>query len=422
MKTSFAIATFLLEVGRTAAAPAFSSLPLECERLVSCLTEITKLPVMEDIFGAVGLESASTDDICHDIVLLFGGETGVNAICGAADAMTHTGSTMTPENGQLQATCFSGTPKDPDYPSGGGYELLTAPLLSLYLFGGRKERSDASAYSQLFIGTITARAAQAAAGICDSDVLVVITLGACLAVKVAAEAAVVATEATVESLNIQDGLIDAAEIQAAYLNTNTIISQNCGIESSIDNVNRKVVEVENAVADFRLEAVGRFNIVDHAVEDFRLEAVGRFNSVDDAVEDFRLEAVERFDTVDDSIANLQADSDLDSLKISIEPTDRSATTFLVLSAERGVETGIDLVIDCFDEADEMYRTQPFTRTEISEGTTLVKFPKSGKSSKSKNSREGKGKGGCNKIRRFKGTAKKVSRSGIRSTRTVIRRK
>ena len=42
---------------------------------------------MDDVFGAVGLESASTDDICHDIVLLFGGETGTNAICGAADAM-----------------------------------------------------------------------------------------------------------------------------------------------------------------------------------------------------------------------------------------------------------------------------------------------------------------------------------------------
>jgi hypothetical protein len=450
MKTSFAIATFLLEVGRTAAAPAFSSLPLECERLFSCLTEITKLPVMDDIFGAVGLESASTDDICHDIVLLFGGETGVNAICGAADAMTHTGSTMTREKGQLQATCLSGTSTDPDYPSGGGYEVLTDPLLSLYLFGGREERSDANAYSQLFIGTITARAVQAATSVCDSDILIVVTGGACLIVAAAAEAAVVATEATVESLNIQDGLIDAAEIQAAYLNTNTIISQNCGIEGSIDNVYRKVVEVENdvedfrleavgrfnivdhavedfrqeavgrfnsvddAVEDFRFEAVGRFNIVDHAVEDFRLEAVGRFNSVDDAVEDFRFEAVERFDTVDDSIANLQADFDLDSLKISIEPTDRSATTFLVLSAERGVETEIDLVIDCFDEADEIYRAQPFTRTEISEGTTLVKFPKSAKSSKEK--------GGCNKIHRFKGTAKKVSRSGIRSTRTVIRRK
>ena len=120
---------------------------------------------------------------------------------------------------------------------------------------------------------------------------------------------------------------------------------------------------------------------------------------------------------------------MDSLKLSIEPTDHSKTAFLVLSAERGVETGIDLVIDCYDETEEKYQTQPFTRTEISEGTTLVKFPKREKNSKSKKSGEGKtgegkgkGKGGCNKIRRFKGTAKKASRSGVRSTRTVLRRK
>ncbi|OEU11704.1 hypothetical protein FRACYDRAFT_244827 [Fragilariopsis cylindrus CCMP1102] len=120
--------------------------------------------------------------------------------------------------------------------------------------------------------TVAARAAQAAASACDSNVLVVVTGGACLAAKVAAEVAVVATEATVESLSIQDSLIDAAEIQAAYLNTNTILSQNCVIEGDI--------------------------------------------------------------------ANLQADSDLDSLKLSIEPTDHSKTAFRV-------ETGIDLVIDSY---------------------------------------------------------------------------
>ena len=109
-----------------------------------------------------------------------------------------------------------------------------------------------------------------------------------MAAKVAAEVAVVATEATVESLNIQDSLIDAAEIQAAYLNTNTILSQNCVIEGDI--------------------------------------------------------------------ANLQADSDLDSLKLSIEPTDHSKTAFRV-------ETGIDLVIDCYDETEKMYQTQPFHKNK-----------------------------------------------------------
>jgi len=359
MKTSFAIATILLEVGRTAAKPAFSSLPLQCERLLRCLTEVTNLPVEDGIFGAVGLESASTDNICHDIVLIFGGETGTNAICGAADAMTYTGSTMIPEYGQIQAaTCSSGTPQDPDYPSGRFYDVLIADV-NPFLFGGSEERSDANAYSKLIIGTVAARTVQATATACDSEVLVVLSLGACLIAKTAAEVVVVGFEATVESLNIQDGLIDAAEIQAAYLNTNTIISQNCVIEGDI--------------------------------------------------------------------ANLQADSDLASLKLSIEPTDHSKSAFLVLSAERGVETGIDLVIDCYDEGDEMYRAQPFTRTEISEGTTLVKFPKSEKNSKSKKSGEGKsgegksGKGGCNKIRRFKGTAKKASRSGVRSTRTALLR-
>ena len=174
-----------------------------------------------------------------------------------------------------------------------------------------------------------------------------------MAAKVAAEVAVVATEATVESLNIQDSLIDAAEIQAAYLNTNTILSQNCVIEGDI--------------------------------------------------------------------ANLQADSDLDSLKLSIEPTDDSKTTFLVLSAERGVEAGIDLVIDCYDETEEMYQTQLFTRTEISEGTTLVKFPKHVKDSKSsKKSREGKE--AATKSVASEVLQRRCHEAVFRSTRTVIIRR
>jgi len=333
-------------VGRTAAKPKFSSLPQECERLLRCLTEITKLPVKDDIFGAVGLESASTDDICHDIVLHFGGENGINAICGAVDAMTHTRSTMTPEYGQLQnATCPSGTLKHPEYPEGNLYNplIVDAPIIKPFLDGSpdpTQQRSTANKYAPFVISIYALRKLVAVA---PTELA-----------KIVAEAAADLAQHTKDLLDVHDGLIDSAEIQAAYVNTITIISQNC---------------------------------------------------------------------------KLQADSDLASLKLSIEPTDHSKTAFLVLSAERGVETGIDLVIDCYDEADEMYRTQPFTRTEISEGTTLVTFPKREKNSKSKKSGEGKsgegkgkGKGGCNTIRRFKGTAKKASRSGVHSTRTVLRRK
>lgn len=342
MKTSFAIATILLEVGRTAAEPAFTPLPAACENLFGCLTKVPNcyLPVIDDIFA--GLESTTADDVCNYILSIFGDETGTNAICGAVDP--YDGLPWIPDNGQIQAaTCTSGIPQDPVYPFGPDYVLLTDPVLTPFLVGGREERADTNAYSGLFIGTIFARMAQALVIACplDSDV--------CKALKTVAAGLVVFLEATVETLNIQDGFIDSAEIEATYLNTNTIISQNCVIGGDI--------------------------------------------------------------------ANLQADSDLDSLMLSIEPTDDSKTVFLVLSTERGVETAIDLVIDRYDETEEGYLPQLFTSTEIVEGTTLVKFPKSEKNSKSMKS----GKGNSGEIRRFKGTAKKESRSGVFSTRTVLQK-
>ena len=406
MKTSFAIAILLLEVGRTTAAPAIS---LQCERLVSCLTEITKLPVQDNIFGTEGLESASSDGICDYIVSIYGGESGITAICGAATAMTQfkeLPSKAEPDRAQdLMKSFQCPNPFSPDYPSGDAYDLVVNPISSLYLFGGKQSRSNANAYSQVFIGRIAAAAAVVAAGICDNTLFDIFSLGGCTAVQIAVDAAFVAVDQTIESIDVQDGLIDGAEIQAAFENTKTIITQNCGIEGLIGGVGDAVVRVANAVAS-----------VDDAVE-----------AVDLEVRDFRSEANGRFDNVDLSILDLQKDVDMDSLKLSIESTEvqdpDTETAFLVLSAERGVEKAIDLVIDCFDEDDLAYRTQPFTRTEISEGTTLVKFPKSKGSNKGRlklGNENGKGKGSCTKIRRFKGTAKEESRSGVRSVRTIIR--
>jgi hypothetical protein len=391
------------------------------------LTEITKLPVQDNIFGAEGLESASSDGICDYIVSIYGGESGITAICGAATAMTQLKelpSKAEPDRAQdLMKSFQCPNPFSPDYPSGDSYDLVVAPISSLYLFGGKQSRSNANAYSQVFIGRIAAAAAVVAAGICDNTLLEIISLGGCTAAKVAVDAAFVAVDKTIESIDVQDGLIDGAEIQAAFENTKTIITQNCGIEESIGGVGDAVVRVENAVAivNYGVKAV------DFEVKYFRIEANGRFDTIDSAIEVVRSEAAGRFDNVDVSILGLQKDVDMDSLKLSIESTEvqdpDTETAFLVLSAERGVEKAIDLVIDCFDEDDLAYRTQPFTRTEISEGTTLVKFPKSKSSNKGRlklgNENE-KGKGGCTKIRRFKGTAKEESRSGVRSVRTVIR--
>jgi hypothetical protein len=367
MKTSVAIATFLLGAGRTAAAPASSSLPLECGRLISCLTEITELPVLDNIFDAVDLESVSVTDICNEIILIYGGETGVTAICEASNIIAEmkTGSNYrnleSQQDRQLSqaSSCSDAASHVPEYPDTPAYDLLTVVVSPLFFLGGNEKRADTERYSILFIAKEVAKTALAGLQFCDNSVAIAASFGVCAITKGITTVAFAVIEGQTDIIDGHNGNIDSAEIQAAYKNTNAIIEQNCHIDKN--------------------------------VEDFRLEAVGRF------------------DTVDDSIANLQADEDLDSLKLFIEPTKGA---FLVLSTERGIESEIDLVIDCYDEADEMYRTQPFTRTKISEGTTLVKLPNKKSSKKS-------GNGDCNKIRRFKGTAKKVSNGGTYSVRTVI---
>lgn len=216
--------------------------------------------------------------------------------------------------------------------------------------------------------------------------------------------------------------MDGAEILATLQNSEELINGVCQIISDIDmfssdvtsrfdNVDAAITDVDSDIQNFSTAVTGRFNDVDAAIADldsdiqiFSNSVAGNFDEVDAAIAD-----------LDADIVLLQVDIDLDALKVFVEPTGKGGSdTFVILSAERGTEQPVDLNIDCFDDELLQYREQPFTSTQISQGTMLVEFEDlpplpSGKGSK-----------GCDRIHRFEAVSKVPTRGGTRSRRTLLR--
>ena len=113
----------------------------------------------------------------------------------------------------------------PDYPSGGNYDAYTATLPGFgIMLAGPTNRTDASAVGGAWIAfdalDFLALAAQA---VCDAAILG----GELIFCPLAgiANAAARADQVVLQQAAYQDGLIDGAEIEAAYENTVTIIGQ-----------------------------------------------------------------------------------------------------------------------------------------------------------------------------------------------------
>lgn len=112
----------------------------------------------------------------------------------------------------------------PDYPSGGNYDAFIATLPGLGLLDfGKTNRTDANAVGGTWIAFHTLSfAALAAQAVCDASLL-----AAPVACPIAgtANAAAMATQVVLDQTAYQDGLIDGAEIEAAYENTVILIGQ-----------------------------------------------------------------------------------------------------------------------------------------------------------------------------------------------------
>lgn len=112
----------------------------------------------------------------------------------------------------------------PDYPSGANYDAFIATLPGLGLLDfGKTNRTDADGVGGAWIAyhalTFTALAAQA---VCDASLL-----AAPVACPIAgvANAAAMATQVVLDQTAYQDGLVDGAEIEAAYENTVILLGQ-----------------------------------------------------------------------------------------------------------------------------------------------------------------------------------------------------
>ena len=140
----------------------------------------------------------------------------------------------------------------PDYPSGGNYDVYTATLPGLgILLNGPQNRTDASAVGGAYIAydtlEFTAIAAQA---VCDGSLL-----AAPIACPLAATANVAARAAQVvlQQAAYQDGLIDGAEIEAAFENTKTIIGQGNDLAEDLENHDANI-DADLAAHDANIDA------------------------------------------------------------------------------------------------------------------------------------------------------------------------
>lgn len=104
-------------------------------------------------------------------------------------------------------------------------------------------------------------------------------------------------QSTVESLNVHDGLIDATEIQAAFENSQKILTQSCNLISQVNT--------------FQMTAITRFGNIDAAINNFQSTVNTRFNTVDASITTLTNNVAigfdttySRFDSVDGDLAVL----------------------------------------------------------------------------------------------------------------------
>jgi len=159
------------------------------------------------------------------------GATSVIQLCSDAQAQP------TVASGAFQPEAISGTSYSPDYPSGGNYDTFIATLPGLGLLdNGKTNRTDANGVAGAWIAIETLRvAAIVAQGVCDAAPSgdIVFTNTVLCPPSAVAWAAVQATQIVLDQTGFQDGLIDSAEIEAAYENTKTLLGNSVDVYNEL---------------------------------------------------------------------------------------------------------------------------------------------------------------------------------------------
>jgi hypothetical protein len=202
--------------------------PTDCS-IMSTLIRIASSynTYMSEILTVMVMEVTESD--CVTLTAIFGGEEKMAAISVMADmleaftveeSLNHTSS-------RHHRDLIGVQPFIPQYPSLStrsdtvGYKANIASILNTFILGvnGRDDRTDADAVGDFSIGRAVIDVAKAALTSCDNVVLEFLSAGACLGARTAAEVASQAVAITNDQIAYQDGLIDSAEIEAAYENS-----------------------------------------------------------------------------------------------------------------------------------------------------------------------------------------------------------
>lgn len=148
-----------------------------------------------------------------------------------------------------QAAGLDGVPFPPDYPAGPSYDAFAFTLEGFGLIvdadadGLQNDRcsADGEAFQQIVLGTEKVLAVLANEG-CDGD-LEPISRAACFGLNIVLQELVVATEINIAQCDHQDGSIDAAEIEASYENTVTLLADLVLHDNNLDTHDADIKEI-----------------------------------------------------------------------------------------------------------------------------------------------------------------------------------
>ena len=147
-----------------------SDIPSDCLELVDCLDEITGLPLEDTIFYSTDVVDMDNDALCEALLLAYGGQDGVVAMCNAAAAVTggrllagkktfpdaSADSSLTQNVKGKHDRSLQSCPQSfsPNYADNSGrgtsYDVLMETVEDTYLTDGKLARSNAD--SELIIG------------------------------------------------------------------------------------------------------------------------------------------------------------------------------------------------------------------------------------------------------------------------------
>lgn len=252
-----------------------------CKTLRRCLKRITGKKVESPDPGA------SLPEFCDALLQAFEGDKGVDIMCAVANRFntrrrrglggryyqhpasgpSHPkqapkknifetsaerdynlfGGTTTPEPACL-------TPFDPFYADESGintaYDTYVASIEGLYVLEGKLERSNDDAYAELKIGWGAALTAAALA--------TEIPLAATAANEVLA-----VFEIVIDQVDTHDNSVDSTEIEAAFENTQLLLTQTCNIIEQIDGVQERVDNRLHKIEDRLDDIEDRLGNIEH---------------------------------------------------------------------------------------------------------------------------------------------------------------